>query len=174
MSTPEGPSGGPFDNLNAIKAASEEAEGSLSANPPTPGVNNPGSSKSLQEEYRRQLDLNHEANRQMRWVAFIGIGMFVGFFLFILICTFVELVNQKMVLELLRNKEELNWHTLVFFSIMIAMFAAIPLSLAMALVKMISEKDHKSDDVELKMPTTELGRVILDLLRSVIAAAKPN
>lgn len=163
----------PPQPFSAMAAAAQEAAGVFESNPVVPGVGNPGNSGTLREEYAKQIDLNHKAHREMRWVAFIGIGAFVALFLFILLFTLVALLDREMILRLVSPDAVLNWHVLVFFGLLVAVFAAIPLSLAMALVKMISERDSSPEDSGLKMPSTELGKVILDLMKSVIAAAKP-
>ena len=163
--------GTPFPEMevSARQAASEFRNapvGGSSDGPAAPG--------SLVEEYRKQLDLNHEAHRHMRWAAFLGLGSLIALFLFVLLITMVELLDREFILKLVDSGSKLNWHILVFAGVVVAAFTAIPLSLAIALVKMISLSQHDSEDGAYKTPTTELGKVVLDLLKSVAQAAKSN
>ncbi|MGA6142612.1 hypothetical protein, partial [Providencia sp. NPDC089930] len=100
------------------------------------------------------------------------LGGLIALFLFILLCTLVDLLDRNFLLRLVEKGADLNWHILVFSGVAIAVFAAVPLSLAMALVKMISLTQHSDSSGDYKTPTTELGKVILDLIKSVANAAK--
>lgn len=157
--------------FEAMEASAQQAAEEYRANPPGPETS-PAAAGSLVEEYGRQIDLNHKAHREMRWVAFIGLGGLIALFLFILLCTLVDLLDRNFLLRLVEKGAELNWHVLVFSGVAIAVFAAVPLSLAMALVKMISLTQHSDSSGDYKTPTTELGKVILDLIKSVANAAK--
>ena len=64
-----------------------------------------------------------------------------------------------------------HWHVLVFLGVALTLLAAIPLSLAMALMKMISDKDSTgSDGGDMKAPGIELAKAIIDLCKNVTAA----
>mgnify|MGYP001167332229 CR=1 FL=1 len=158
----------PEMDAHAKQAASEFRE-----NPP-PLERPPGVKGSLEEDYRQQLDLNHEAHRRMRWWAFIGLGTLIALFLVFLLVALTNVFNHESVSVLVAAGSGLNWHILVFLSVVAAIFAAVPLSLAMALVKMISLNQHHGDEGDYKTPTTELGKVILDLLKSMVQAAKAS
>lgn len=64
-----------------------------------------------------------------------------------------------------------SWHALIFLGGSIVLLAAIPLSLAMAVVRMISDRD-KDEGIEVKTPNVELGKVLVDLLKAISTAVK--
>ncbi|WP_372177502.1 hypothetical protein ACCQ23_21390 [Xanthomonas axonopodis pv. phyllanthi] len=154
-----------------MEKAARQAEDDFSSNPAVPAADAPTEMRRL---FNSQVDLNHKAHREMRWVAFISLGGLIALFLFTLLCTLVELLDRDFLLKLISEGKELNWHILAFSGVAITVFAAIPLSLAMALVKMISLAQHSDAGGDYKTPTTELGKVILDLIKSMAQAAKPN
>ncbi|KAB7767588.1 hypothetical protein CKY51_10995 [Xanthomonas maliensis] len=110
----------------------------------------------------------------MRWTAFICLGGLIALFLFVLLLTLVELLDRTFLLKLVEQGKELNWHILVFGGVVVAVFAVVPLSLAMALVKMISLSQHSDAGGDYKTPTTELGKIVLELIKSVAKAAKSS
>ncbi len=165
------PQGGPGD-FEAMDSAAKKAEHEFKANPVTVEVGHGSLIQNAADAHAEQLRLTHAANRRMRFIAFVGIGAFVSLFLLALLAALCRLLSLDSLTVVLGLSSNYQWHSLVFVSVLVAVFAAIPLSLAMALVKMISEKDGHGDGGDLKTPSTELGKVILDLLKSVISAAK--
>lgn len=57
-----------------------------------------------------------------------------------------------------------QWHALLFLGIVLAIFSATPLSLGLAVIKMISGKSQDGS-TEVKIPAIELARAITELGR---------
>lgn len=168
MTEPQGDS----TKFEAMDTAAEKAEQDFKSNPVQADGAHGALIQTAADAHAEQLRLTHAAHRRMRWVAFIGMGVFVSLFLLALLAALCRLLSLDSLTVVLGLSTDYQWHSLVFVSVLIAVFAAIPLSLAMALVKMISEKEDQNDGIDLKTPSTELGKVILDLLKSVINATK--
>ena len=128
----------------------------------SPGAN------PLRDEYKKNI----EAHRNKRWYAFWGISsVSIGFF--ILLGVFISRILSDNFLPAVIGAASSNWewHILVFLGAVLALTAAIPLSLAMALVKMISDKEKdESDGGDMKAPGIELAKAIVELCKSVTSA----
>lgn len=154
-----------------MEAAAKQAEDEFNANPAPPEADAP---TELRELFQSEADRNHKTHRYMRVAAFIVLGALIAAFLIVLLLVLLNLLSSEFLSVLVKGGATMNWHILVFAGAALAVFAAVPLSLAMALVKMISVEQNCDADGNYKTPTTELGKVILDLIKSVAQAAKSN
>jgi hypothetical protein len=141
-----------------------------------PSVNQPAttdpslstSSNPLRDEYKKNI----EAHRNKRWYAFWGISS-VSIVFFAILGIFICRMLSDNFLPAVIGAASSNWewHILVFLGAVLALTAAIPLSLAMALVKMISDKEKdESDGGDMKAPGIELAKAIVELCKSVTSA----
>lgn len=158
--------------LNAIQAVTpvQSTTGSVGAVLPTqPGASDPGlGANPLRDEYKKNI----EAHRRKRWYAFWGISIIsVCFFALLGIFIFRLLSDDFLPAAIGAASSNWQWHILVFLGAVLALSAAIPLSLAMALVKMISDKEKSdSEGGDLKAPGIELAKAIIELCKSVTSA----
>lgn len=130
-------------------------------------VNDPALVKNpLRDEHRKNI----EAHRSKRWIAFWGIS-FVSFIFFgMLIFIFYQIISDDYLPVIIGAADKTwQWHILVFLGGALVLAAAVPLSLAMALVKMISDTDKGGNESssDLKAPGIELAKAIIDLCKSV-------
>lgn len=142
-----------------------------------PGTNLPISSavspQAKEEVYEDEFRLNQRANREMRRLAFYVVGGLSAIYVLVLLCVLWRFFDGRLLASILGAPGgNFDWHMLVLVGVALVIFAAIPLSLAMALGKMISESSSKADSFDLKMPNTELGKVLVELLKSMLAASK--
>lgn len=129
---------------------------------PDPALNK----NSIKEEHR----LNIEAHRRKRWAAF-GVAGFVSFAFFALLFFILHRLFFTPFIAEAVGAANGSWQAMVMLGALVALVSAIPLSLALALVKMISERGQEpEDDSDLKAPGVELARAIIDLCKSVTAA----
>lgn len=136
---------------------------------PSPAV--PQSAKV--EVYADEHRLNQAANRKLRNVAFYAVGALTALYVLVLLCVLWRFFDGRLLSSIIgASSGSLDWHVLVLIGIALVIFAAVPLSFTMALVKMISDRSDCSDEVALKTPSTELGKVLLDLFRSIAQAAR--
>lgn len=125
---------------------------------------------ALTEVYRDQLELNLAAHRKMRLIAFNVVGVLSALYLLCLLCVLWRFFDGELLASVIgAQRGTLNWHLLVLTGIALVIFAAIPLSLVMALVKMISDKDEDASNI--KTPTVELGKVLYDLIKGFVAGS---
>lgn len=122
----------------------------------------------LREEYRKNI----EAHRNKRKIAFIAGASTSGVFFVLLIAFILRLLFSDFLLRVIAvAANSWQWHVLVFLGVTLALLAAIPLSLAMALMKMISDKDSSgADGGDMKAPGIELAKAIIDLCKNITAA----
>jgi len=136
---------------------------------PRPALRDPSLDQNpLREEYRKNI----EAHRDKRQTAFVAGAITSGLFFGLLIAFVLRLLFSDFLLEVIAVAANAwQWHVLVFLGVTLALLAAIPLSLAMALMKMISDKDSAgSDGGDMKSPGIELAKAIIDLCKNVTAA----
>jgi len=148
----------------AAKESLEDVQSGKSQSEKSPAPPN-----SMEEAYRNQHELSEEAHRSMRGDAFAWLGgTCLVYLLFLLIAIFALLDDGSLAL-LLRSGA--NWHALVLIGLILVIFAAVPLSLAMALVKMISRAGQESDQkaAGITTPQLELFKVFVEMVK----AAKP-
>lgn len=119
------------------------------------------------EQYSSEIQQNMAAYRRMRWAAFFGIGLISGLYLLALLCVMWRLFGSDYLPAVLGATPSFDWHILVMIGAALVIFAAIPLSLVMALVRMISEQKPEGNG-EIKIPSTELTKVLVDALKNVV------
>ncbi len=143
-----------------MKEAAEESAASPSINVPIPTT-------ALSENYDQITKDTLEAHLQMRQVAFYSAGALSAVYLVCLLCVLWKFFDGELLAAIIgASQDEVNWHILVLIGIGLVIFAAIPLSLVMAVVKMVSGKDEDTSDI--KTPTSELGKVLYELVKGFI------
>lgn len=110
--------------------------------------------------------LTSRENRKMRFVAFVGLGIFVCLYLLCLLWALVHLANKDAVLSLMFLSNKADWHVWAMVAFVLAIFASIPLTLANSLVKMIRPSEEKSED-KLVIPHHEAFKSFLQALKDV-------
>lgn len=119
-----------------------------------------------------QLRYNQKANRKMRWMAFgvIG-GLIVFFFLLLMAALFKIFFGSYLASIISAASAGWQWHILIFLGATLLLLAAVPLSLSLALVRMISDK--KDDEAqEIKAPSVELIKALAHICKSVATSMK--
>lgn len=150
----------------------EMAQSARTADTSAPAGTPELASRGKFEIYGDEFQLTQAAHRRMRGWAFVVIGVLTTLYLLVLLCVLWRFFDGRLIASILGVPGgPLDWHVLVLVGIALVIFAAIPLSFAMALVKMISDRDAE-DETRLRMPSTELGKVLVDLFKSMAAAAK--
>lgn len=114
------------------------------------------------ELFPNENQLNIRAYRAMRWWAFAIAGGISAIYLIVLLCVLKELMSVES-LAVIGNAST-GWHFLVFAAAISAVFAAVPMSISMALFRMISDKPDEKK-VFLKTPQIEGLMMLLDFIR---------
>jgi hypothetical protein len=146
--------------------AAEESAKAASAATATSDTDVP--STALTEDFRSQTEENMSAHRRMRWWAFGVVGSVCGIYLLALLCVLWRFFDGHLIAAMLGANDTLNWHVLVLIGMALVIFAAVPLTLVMALVRMISEQVREPDTI--KMPTTELAKLFFETAKSMFSA----
>lgn len=105
------------------------------------------------------------ARRKMRWIAFGVLGVLCSIYLVCLVVALTTLFLNPETLAIVSTVKD--WHFLTLLGIALVIFAAIPLSLSLALVRMISGKGPGDEKQELSITTPQL-----ELFKVIIEAAK--
>lgn len=119
-----------------------------------------------------QLAENIAANRKKRWWAFRVIGAIVILFFALLMGALCKLFFGNHLAGIVGAANAgWQWHVLVFMGVGLVILAAIPLSLTLAVVRMISEgsTDNSSD---VKTPNVELAKALAEMFRTIAASFK--
>ncbi len=158
--------------FSEMKIAAQEAVTDTVANSQSSNV---VPSNAKEEVYEDETRLNKEANRKMRRLAFNVVGGVCVLYVLVLLCVLWRFFDGRLLASVLGAPGgHLDWHLLVLIGVALVVFAAIPLSFTMALVKMISDSSSQEDSFELKTPNTELGKVLLELIKSMLASSKAS
>lgn len=166
MSTPPGQDA----DFSAIDVAAEEAmeDKKVTATGPLAADADdapPASRKAKAEDYKDQHHENLAANRRMRWWTFWAVGLICFAYFGGLLAMLLRLLSSKYLVAVLSAvPENWNWHVLTLLGVALVVFAAVPLSLGMALMKMISDKADET--YGMTTANAELGKVCVDFLRS--------
>lgn len=120
-----------------------------------------GAPKSLTETYDDELRLNLEAHRSLRKSAFWTVGITSGVYLVALLYTLLAFFHRGWLAKII-EVEELNSYVLVLIGVVLTLFAAVPLTLIMGLVKMISEKSDSDAGAGIKLPNGEMAKLLFD------------
>ena len=107
-----------------------------------------------------------QSHRYMRWVAFLVLGGITSVFLCSLLSFLNTLLSMESPVLAVLTQPGVDWHVWLVMILGLVIFAAVPLSLAAALVKMISsgEKDEEKTS-NLVLPTTELAKRVLETIK---------
>jgi len=123
---------------------------------------------------KEELKNNVIANRRKRWAAFIFIGIVVATFFAMLLAAFCKLFFGTYLVEAITAaNENWQWHVLVFLGVALVLLAAIPLSLSLAMVKMIGGGGQEESGSGVKTPSVELVKALADIFRAVATSIKP-
>jgi membrane protein implicated in regulation of membrane protease activity len=143
------------------KAAEAAAADPAIANPePSPEV--PKSART--QDYKDEVVEDMKVHRSMRrWAFFVMGGLVVCYLVALLAVLLISFFHNKFLLAALVVPNA-NWHVLVLIGIAIIVFAAIPLTLAMALVKMISSS-HEDAEAQITLPNAQLVTLLIDALK---------
>lgn len=123
---------------------------------------------------RNETTLNSQAVRWLKYLAFALFGSLAVYY-FLEILKFVKRLVNGGLIDIVASLKFLgitfDWHLYVFMGVLLLVIAAIPLSLAAALFRMIGEQKD-GDERELRVPAVELGKVIAQLLEACIERFK--
>lgn len=103
----------------------------------------------------------------MRWFAFWGFGILCVLFLLILMVSLAALLVDRKILAVITHASD--WHFVALLSVAILALTSVPLTLSIALVKMISHS-HKSSDampMSLTTPQIEFFKLIVEAIKTV-------
>jgi hypothetical protein len=145
----------------------ESAKDSASSSHALDPVTEVATSDALTEKFSEQDQANMAANRKMRFWAFIGIGAMSILFLLVLLGVLCQFFDGRLIASALGASSLNGWHALILIGVALAIFAAIPLTLLMALVRMISEPGADADTI--KLPTTELAKLCFESIKSAFS-----
>lgn len=110
-----------------------------------------------------------QAHRRLRNTAFMVFGGLCVAFLIALLCLLIDLFSLDSPLLYVFAKMKVDWHAWLIVAIALVIFAAVPLSLAMALMRMIAnrtEADEKSD-YAIKTPQLEAIKIMADTIKTL-------
>lgn len=120
-----------------------------------------------------QVIKNLEAHRRKRWFAFWSISVFSAAFFGLLWFAIFNVFKGHFLTGVLgAASANWSWHILVFLGAALVILAAVPLSLTMGIVKMISEKENREEgggEGMVKSPFLELAKQIADLSKAVVS-----
>lgn len=124
--------------------------------------------REQRETFNDEPRLISEAHRKMRDKAFWVFGVisvaYLSTLLILLICTFT---GRAPLLYWLATSSTVDWHAWLIIGLALVIFAAVPLSLVMALVRMISHSEgEESRRSQLVTPQVEMLRICLDMLKA--------
>jgi hypothetical protein len=149
-------------DFSAIQASAGKAE-----------TDGRGDAKAKAEQaviFSDEARLTSQANRYMRLAAFMILGMMSIYFLFSLL-EFLEsmLRFDSPILDLMIDRE-MDWHVWLVLGLALLTFAAVPLTLTMALLRMInpSNKDDAEKSLGLVTPQLELAKLCVEALKQAV------
>lgn len=121
----------------------------------------------------KELERNVAANRKKRWSAFFFIGAIVLSFFALLLAAFCKLFFGTYLVEIIKAaNESWQWHVLVFLGVSLVLLAAIPLSLSLAVMKMIGGAGQDDSASDVKTPSLELVKALADIFKAVATSIK--
>lgn len=170
---------GPQDQSDEVKSGSFEAVGISAAEAARdPAISTPAPESggiqpmSASEQYNQEILKNLSAHRLLRVYAFVVAGLIALAFFVLLWCALRQIFFDGYLAGILgASTQPDSWHSLVLIGVSLALLATIPLSLCLALVRMVSDKDP-GDESSVKMATTELGKVLYDLIKGFVAQGR--
>jgi len=148
-----------FEEMAAAAAAAARSATDTQSVP----TDSPAPPSAWSEDYRSEVQQSMKAYRDMRWFAFFFIGIIAGIYLIFLFFALHSILLGGGFTEILEKVNSSNWHAIFVISIALVVFSAVPLSLLMAIVRMISEQ--KFDSADMKLPATEFVKICVDEAR---------
>lgn len=137
------------------KAAKVAAEDPAVTSPATAG-SSPAPGQAMTEEYNNQVAKNMAAFRMMRWIAFLLIGATCAVFLMALGYFVVALLyKNSFIAALSATPAHWGWHALVFVCALMVLLAVVPMTLGLALIRMVSNSRDDGRD-EIPVPSSQL------------------
>ncbi|WP_313319655.1 hypothetical protein [Stenotrophomonas sp.] len=171
-STPIAEEGGSAEASTITDSAKDEG----AVKPPAPANGDPGKIDPdlTPDGMKRELEKNVAANRSKRWWAFAFVGLVVAAFFALLLAAFCKLFFGTYLVDAIKAaNESWQWHVLVFLGVSLVLLAAIPLSLSLAMVKMIGGGGQEESGAAVKTPSVELVKALADIFKAVAASIKP-
>ncbi|AZR24411.1 hypothetical protein C9397_14400 [Xanthomonas vasicola pv. vasculorum] len=146
----------------AAREAAGAAQGRGSSNSPAPP-------KAKREVYLDQYELSEEAHRSFRRWAFYAVGVASLAYLVMLPIAIFFVVDDNS-LAILASARGAGWHVILLTGLVLVILAAVPLSLTLALVRMISSGKQDNDEGNrnpgITTPQIELVKAMLDMVKA--------
>ncbi|NJC50289.1 UNVERIFIED_ORG: hypothetical protein GGR78_003595 [Xanthomonas campestris] len=123
-----------------------------------------------------EFELNSQTHRWLRVAAFVIFSLVTLAYLIAMLVGLIRFAAGDYLVAILGapKAEVWTWHVLVLIGFVFSIFAAIPLTLAASLFKMISDNDKSDNSGDLKTASSELGKVIFDALRALVSKIGPD
>lgn len=141
-----------------------EAEASANDVPSYPTGPSKDAPTKWSETYSDELQKNLQSHRTLRKVAFWTVGVTGGLYLIALLWTLWGFFHRGGLYALLFLARGQDWHVLILVGVVLTIFAAIPITLVMGLVRMISERDDPGSKSNVKTPNGEFIRLLAEAL----------
>ncbi|MEB1529859.1 hypothetical protein [Xanthomonas sp. WHRI 7945] len=129
----------------------------------------PAPSKAKSEIYLDQYELSEVAHRSFRRWAFFAVGgASLAYLIMLPIAIFCVVDDHS--LAILASARDAGWHVILLTGLVLVILAAVPLSLTLALVRMISsgrqEDDGKNGNFAITTPQIELFKALLEMVKA--------
>lgn len=168
----EEPPADPDDDFWAIgpsaRATAREANQALEDEAVSTTANTPTPSKARSEDYETQYALSEVAHRKWRGIAFIALGFSCLVYLVILPVAVYRLVDD-FTLAIMATAGNGGWHVIALVALVLVILAAVPLSLSLTLVRMISRSGGDStdskDELGITTPQIEFVKALLEMFK---------
>ncbi|MBB5676423.1 hypothetical protein [Xanthomonas arboricola] len=172
MATEGDPPSEDGDDFAEIGPSSREtaqaADRALETKRTRPGSVSPASNDARSEDYETQHTLSEVANRKWRKYAFLALGCSCLIYLVLLPVAIWLLINDS-TLAVLANTNQGAWQVIALVGLVLVILAAVPLSLSLTLVKMISRfgdnKEDKSSELGITTPQIEFVKALLEMFK---------
>jgi hypothetical protein len=104
--------------------------------------------------------------RKLRTSAFYGFGALASIFLIAFCFVVAKLLTSEQLLAILSGSHE--WHFITVLGIALVSFAAVPLSMVLALLKMISADDSSEtkEEISLTTPQVEFLKIVVEMVKA--------
>ncbi|WP_416203727.1 hypothetical protein [Xanthomonas euvesicatoria] len=147
---------------SAAREAADAAQGGGSSNSPAPP-------KARSEVYLDQYEQSEEAHRSFRrWAFYVVGGASLVYLIMLPIAIFCVVDDHS--LAILASARGAGWHVILLTGLVLVILAAVPLSLTLALVRMISsgkqEDDGSNGNPGITTPQIELFKAMLEMVKA--------
>ncbi|KHS08016.1 hypothetical protein RM61_07265 [Xanthomonas phaseoli pv. phaseoli] len=133
-----------------------------------PGSVSPAPNEARSEDYETQHTLSEVANRKWRKYAFLALGVSCLVYLLLLPFAICMVINDS-TLAVLASTSKGAWQVIALIGLVLVILAAVPLSLSLTLVKMISRfgdhTDDKSSELGITTPQIEFVKALLEMFK---------